>query len=105
MFLKLDAMSLLLAISMVGILSFIVSLGLDAIVGEDGFGATGNAVVITAGFFFSMFLMIRFGWNLTDKKFAVACGLVGAFLCLTTLMLLKALVKRLGNLNPDRPSA
>ncbi|TWG55405.1 hypothetical protein L611_001900000860 [Aminobacter sp. J15] len=105
MFLKLDAMSLLLAISMVGILSFIVSLGLDAIVGEDGFGATGNAVVITAGFFFSMFLMIRFGWNLTDKKFAVACGLVGAFLCLTALMLLKALVKRLGNLNPDRPSA
>ena len=43
---------LLFTVVVVGILSFIVSMGLNAIMREDGFGATGNALIITGGFFY-----------------------------------------------------
>lgn len=86
---------LLMAVAVVGIVSFIVSIGLDAIMGEDGFGATGNAVVITAGFFLGIFAAGRLGWGLNDVKVVVATGLVGAFLCLSVLMFVKAALNRL----------
>ena len=86
---------LLIAVAIVGVLSFIVAMGLNAIMGEDGFGATGNAVIITAGFFLAIFSANSFGYRLTDLKLAVAAGLIGAFACLAVLIALKAALNRL----------
>lgn len=86
---------LLMAVAVVSILSFIVAMGLHAIMGDDGFGATGNAVIITAGFFLGIFAANSFGYRLVDLKIAVATGLVGAFACLAALAALKAALNRL----------
>lgn len=86
---------LLLAVAIVGILSFIIALALNAVMGEDGFGAIGNAVVITAGFFLTVFAANNFGYRLSDMTMAVAVGLSGAFACLSVLAVLKAGLGRL----------
>jgi hypothetical protein len=86
---------LLLAIAIVGILSFIVSMALNAVMGEDGFGAVGNAIIITTGFFLTVFMANNFGYRLADVTMAVSVGLGGAFACLATLAVLKAGINRL----------
>ena len=86
---------LLIALAIVGILSFILALALNAIMGEDGFGATGNAVVITAGFFLAIFVANNLGYRLSDLKLALVIGLSGAFACLIVLAALKAGLNRL----------
>jgi len=92
---NLDASWLVMAVVVVGILSFILSLALNAIMGEDGFGPTGNAFIITAGFFLSVFVANHLGYRLTDLRSAIAVGMSGAFFCLTVLALAKALIGRL----------
>lgn len=92
---NLDAGWLVMAVAVVGILSFILSLALNAIMGEDGFGAIGNALIITAGFFLSVFVANNLGYRLADLRAAIAVGMSGAFLCLTLLALAKALLGRL----------
>ena len=86
---------LLMAFAGVGIMSFILAMALNAIMGEDGFGPVGNAVFITAGFFLSIFIANNFGFRLGDLKMAIAMGLAGAFACLTVLAVLKAALNRL----------
>jgi hypothetical protein len=86
---------LLLAFVVVGIFSFILAMGLNAIMGEDGFGAVGNAVIITAGFFLAISVANHLGYRLTDLTRASVTGLAGAFLCLTALAALKAALNRL----------
>lgn len=86
---------LLMAFVVVGIVSFILAMALNAIMGEDGFGAVGNAVIITAGFFLAIFVANNFGYRLTDLRLAAATGLGGAFACLTVLAVLKAALNRL----------
>lgn len=92
---NLDPGWLLIAFAVVGILSFIVAMALNAIMGEDGFGATGNAVVITAGFFLAIFVANHLGYRLIDLRMAVATGLGGAFACLALLAVMKAALNRL----------
>lgn len=92
---NLDTGWLLMAVLCVGILAFILSMALNAIMGEDGFGATGNAVVITAGFFGTVFAANVFGYRLSDLREVVVVGMAGAFLCLTALLLGKAVLARL----------
>lgn len=92
---NLDSGWLLLAFAVVGILSFIVSMALNAVMGEEGFGAIGNAVIITTGFFLTVFMANNLGYRLSDVTMAVMVGLGGAFACLTTLALLKAGLNRL----------
>ncbi|TKT75253.1 hypothetical protein [Aquamicrobium sp. LC103] len=91
---NLDAGWLIMAIAVVGIFSFIFSMALDAIMGRDGFGPTGNAVILTAGFFLSLFLAEWWGLRLAPLTFATAIGLGGAFVCLTLLTVLKAALDR-----------
>lgn len=92
---NLDSGWLLLAFAVVGILSFILAMALNVVMGEDGFGAVGNAIIITAGFFLTVFAANNFGYRLSDLTMAVAVGLGGAFACLTMLALLKAGLNRL----------
>lgn len=92
---NLDMGWLLMAVVCVGILAFIISMALNAIMGEDGFGATGNAVVITVGFFATIFAANTFGYRLADLREAVVVGMAGSFLCLTALAVGKAVLTRL----------
>lgn len=81
--------------AVVGILSFIVSMALHAIMGEDGFGAIGNSVIITGGFFLTVFMANNLGYRLPDVTAAVVVGLSGAFGGLAVLAVLKAGLGRL----------
>lgn len=85
---------LLMAVVVVGILSFILAMALNAIIGEDGFGANGNAIIITVGFFLAIFVANNLGYRLADLRLAIATGLTGAFVCLTVLIALKAVLSR-----------
>jgi hypothetical protein len=91
---NLDSGWLLMAFAVVGILAFIVAMALNAIMGEDGFGATGNAIVITCGFFLSIFVANHLGYRLSDLRLAVVTGVGGAFACLAVLAAMKAALNR-----------
>lgn len=92
---NLDIGWLLMAVVCVGILAFILSMALNAIMGDDGFGPTGNAGVITVGFFATILAANTFGYRLADLRAAVVVGMAGAFLLLTALALGKAVLARL----------
>ena len=92
---NLDTGWLIMAVAVVGILSFIVAMALNVFMGEDGFGATGNAVIIATGFFLSIFLANNLGYRLNDLQRATTVGVLGAFACLSILTLLKAGLARL----------
>lgn len=81
---------LVMAVAVVGILSFILGMALDKLMGGDGFGPVGNMIVVTGGFFLSIFGANLYGYHFHDLKIAVATGLVGAFVLLGVLSLLKA---------------
>lgn len=86
---------LVLAVTVVAILAFIVALALDALLGEEGFGAAGNAALITAGFFGGIHGANMAGYRLADVQTAIATGLGGAFLLLAVLIVLRAAMRRL----------
>lgn len=84
----------LLAFVSVGILSFILAMALDALMGENGFGAGGNAVIITIGFFLGIHVANKFGIRIGDLERGVAIGVAGAFLCLAMMTLTKGILQR-----------
>ncbi|MEO4000604.1 hypothetical protein [Mesorhizobium sp. CAU 1732] len=86
---------LLMAFVVVGIIAFILALALNAIMGPDGFGASGNAIIITVGFFLGVSLANNLGYSMRDLQLAITTGLAGAFACLSVLALLKAALTRL----------
>lgn len=94
MLMKLDASWLLFAVAAVTILSYLLSLALDSVMREDGFGAMGNAGIITIAFFATIYLAngqgIRFA-SLTEGAFA---GLGGAFATLLVMTFVKAILRR-----------
>ena len=85
---------LVLMIGCVAILAFILAMALDALMGRDGFGPVGNAVVLTSGFFLSIFLFNSFGYNLADMKWGAGAGVLGAFVAITSLATFKGLLNR-----------
>lgn len=86
---------LLLAGTSVAILSFIVATALNALLGTEGFGATGNAAIITIGFFGGIYGANLLGRRLADVQSAIVTGLGGAFLLLAALVVVKAAMRRL----------
>ena len=88
---------LVLAATAVAILSFIVATALDALLAQEGFGATGNAAIITIGFFGGIYGANLLGHRLGDIQTAIATGLGGAFLLLAVLVVLKAAMRRLSD--------
>lgn len=92
---NLDFVWLLLAVTVVSILGFLLSLGLDAIMGSEGFGAFGNMIVVVAGFFLGILVVNWFGIRLADLRLAALTGVGGAFACLFALAAIKGAVSRL----------
>ncbi len=92
---KLDVGWLLLAVTCVAILSFLLALAIDAVLGrEASLGAGKNAMVITGGFFLAILAVNSYGYNLADLRLAVATGLLGSFLCLFVCVTAKSLLSR-----------
>lgn len=85
---------LFMAVATVSILSFMFSLGLNAIIGRDGFGPFGTMTIFTGGFFGSIYVINYFGVRLSHLQEAILTGIAGAFLVLMTLLLLKAIARR-----------
>ena len=92
---NLDYSWLMMAFAIVSILSFFLGMALDGVMGDDGFGAVGNTVIITTGFFLGIFLANTYGIYLRDLKLAISAGLCGAFLTLATLAISKSVLARL----------
>lgn len=92
---NLGAFWLTMAIVVVVIFSFFLGSAIDALMREDGFGATGNMTIIAVGFFLAIMVANSQGYNLRDLHQAIAVGLGGSFVCLASLTLAKALVLRL----------
>lgn len=85
---------LLIALAIVAVSSFIIAIGADSIVGEDGFGASGNAVLMTLGFFLTVLIVRQLGWSGDNVRSGVGAGMVGAFLTLTVAMLVRLARRR-----------
>jgi hypothetical protein len=85
---------LVLAIACVGILAFIVAMGLDPILRDEGFGPTGNAAIITSGFFATIYVANLLGYSLADLARAGPIGLAGAGVVLFVLIVVKAALNR-----------
>lgn len=79
----------LIALAIVAAMSFIIAIGVDAIVGADGLGTSGNALVMTVGFFLAVLVVRQLGWTGEDARYGVGAGMVGAFLALAIAMLAK----------------
>jgi hypothetical protein len=92
---KLDPAWLMMAIATVGVLSYFFGSALDALMRDDGFGSFGNAIIIAGGFFLAIIAANYQGYNLRQLHLAIMVGLFGAFLTLTSLTLIRALVRRM----------
>lgn len=92
---KISTEWLVMAIITVALLSFIFGYALDRIMNEDGFGPTGNMVVMTAGFFLGIYAANLYGIRFRHLDMGVGAGVLGGFATLTLLTLFKALLNRM----------
>lgn len=95
MLLDLDATWIVLAFAVVAILSYIVGVFFDALMKDDGFGATGNMLVMTGGFYAAVLGANARGIRFDTLGTAAAAGLAGAFAAIALLGLAKAGLSRL----------
>lgn len=95
MLLNLSFIWMTLALVSVVILSFVFGLFLDAILGEDGFGAVGNTIVLAAGFFLTIGIGNHFGFVFRDLRLAIIYGTAGACAAIVALAAIKAVATRL----------
>ncbi|MBN7757727.1 hypothetical protein JF546_14145 [Nitratireductor aquimarinus] len=96
MLMKLDTSWLLFALVAVTMISYILSLGLSAALGDDGFGTLGNATIITLAFFGTIYVFNERGTRFGSLLDAALAGLGGAFGALLLLVIIKAIIKRIG---------
>lgn len=92
---NLDPVWLVMAISMVAILTFMFGLAVDALMADDAFGPVGNMLVMTGGFFTAVIAANYQGLVFHSLGHAVGAGLLGAFAAISLLALAKAGLARL----------
>ncbi len=63
---------------------------LDAVMHENGFGPTGNAVLFAAGFVGAVYVAHMRGMDYQNLTLIAACGFGGSFALFSLLALLKA---------------
>lgn len=86
---------LAMAVACVTILSFIIAMTLNALMRDEAFGATGNTVIMTFGFFAGIFAANSLGYRLTGVDQAIPLGLGSAFALFAFLVFLKGAMRRL----------
>jgi len=92
---NLDFIWLAIAFAVVGIIAFMLSLALDAIMSGEGFGPSGNAFILAGGFFLSIYGFNWYGIRFREAAEAAMMGTAGAFALFFVLALAKAAVTRL----------
>ncbi len=92
---NLDISLLLGAVTIVTIVAFFLGYMLDGVMGSDGFGAVGNTVIITAGFFIGVLTYNNYGFAIADIREGTVVGLVGSFIALAGLGVGKGALNRL----------
>ncbi|WP_292897452.1 MULTISPECIES: hypothetical protein [unclassified Nitratireductor] len=95
MLMKLDTSWLIFAVVAVTMIAYLLSLGLNAALKEDGFGAMGTAMIIAIAFFGTVHLANRNGIRFSSLTEGALAGLGGAFAVLLILVMAKALLRRL----------
>ena len=86
---------LVMAVGSVVILSYFFGTALNALMQDDGFGAAGNAAILSGSFFLAILLANYEGHNLRKLQMAIAVGLAGAFIVFAVLTLAKAVITRM----------
>lgn len=92
---NLDPAWLFMAVAAVVVMALFFGSALHAIMGEDGFGPTGNMALFAAGFFGAVVAANLWGVSLRDLTKATATGLGGAFAAIALLAFAKAGLARL----------
>lgn len=95
MLFELGTFGLVVAVGAVCVFGYMFGTALDSLIGEDGFGALGNMIVLVGGFFVSILVANRFGYKLDTPLLACVVGLIGSFCALSSLTLVKAGIARL----------
>ncbi|WP_367717766.1 hypothetical protein AB2N04_06490 [Nitratireductor sp. GISD-1A_MAKvit] len=96
MLMKLDPSWLMFVTVAVTMASYLLSLGLHAVMGEDGFGPMLSTFITTSAFFGTIYLANEQGIRFEDLMSAALAGISGAFTVLLVFVLIKAVFKRLG---------
>ena len=92
---KLEPIWLALAFGMIAILTFLLGIMVDALVGDEAFGPVGNMMVMMAGFLAAIQLANHEGVAFRGLDTAPGAGLAGAFAALVLLALVTAGLNRL----------
>ena len=87
-----DVDPVLLSIGFVAVAAIALFFGavLDAVMHDNGFGPTGNAVLFAAGFVGAVYVARSYGMGFAELRPMAACGFGGAFALFSLLALLKA---------------
>lgn len=95
----LDSLSLYELISfatVVFIATYFLGTFVHEIVDAEGFGIVGNAVVLTAGVFIGLYLSAEYNIPQRDYPLVAVCGVAGAFATLSSLIIVKMGLRKLG---------
>lgn len=91
---KIDTYWLVMAVIVVSMLSYLFGYALDRIMENDGFGPTGNMIILVVCFFGGIYLANMYGIRFRSIPFAVAGGVTAGFIGLAFMALLKGLLYR-----------
>ncbi len=91
---KLDFAFLLLALSVIGMLSFLIGNAINSILKQDSYGVLGNTAIMIAGFIITIEYGTRVGLRINALDEAVFAGLGGAFALLFVLSFFKIVSNR-----------
>ena len=88
---------LVMAVTVVTLLSYLVSLFLDTIFGRDGFGTIGNIVILTGSFFGGIIIAEYFGYRVSGLQMHTYLGLAASLGGFLLLAIIKQIVERIFN--------
>lgn len=94
MFLQLDMSTQLFLFTTIALASFFLATAMDGVLGVDGFGVIGNQIILVIGFYLGVSLGHYYGYNIRDFKIGVIAGLIGSFVIMFLLSIIKALLNR-----------
>lgn len=94
MFFFMDTQVQLYLFTSILLCSFFLASAMNGVLGRDGFGVIGNMVVIATGFYLGLWLGRYYGFSIRNFEVGVLVGLVGSFLSLLSLSVMKALLNR-----------
>ena len=103
--LYLEPLGFVMALGVMGLLAASVSIGLNAILDEDGFGTTGNAVILMGGIVIGEALIPIVVEQTSGNRSMIGNALISGFSCLAISLFVKAVFKRYRRVRRAPPSA